>query len=89
VTTIVDGFKIAESPTFITVEVLLNLTITIDFAARVRMAGFIPYLKKSIWNKLDLLIVIGCNLLFIVSLIAHVTFGEISEELLLVFWSIA
>jgi len=88
ITTIIDGFKIAESPTFIVVELLLNLTITIDFAARVKMEGFKKYLFKSWWNKLDYLIVIGCNLLFLISVIDNVTFGEISEEGLLVFWSI-
>ena len=89
VTTIIDGFKIAESTTFIIVELFLNLTITADFAARVRMAGFKAYLRKSFWNKLDFLIVFSCLFLFIFSLLSQVTFNEISEELLLVAWSIA
>lgn len=89
VVTIIDGFKIAESKMFITVELLLNLTITVDFLLRVKMAGFKSYLRKSLWNKLDFVIVLGCNLLFVVSIIAQVSYGEISEELLLVFWAIA
>ena len=68
---------------------MLNFTISIDFYFRVRMAGFKPYLKKSIWNKLDFVIVCGCNTLFLISIASSITFGEISEELLLVFWSIA
>ena len=88
VTTIVDGFKIADSPFFIAVELLLNVTITIDFAARVRMAGFKPYLKKSLWNKLDFLIVVGCDFLFMFSIIFRAAAGEISEELLLTFWAV-
>lgn len=89
VTTIIDGFKIAESNTFIIVELFLNLTISADFAARVRMAGFKAYLRKSFWNKLDFLIVFSCIFLFIFSLLSTMTFNEISEELLLVAWSIA
>lgn len=69
-TTIVDGFKIADSPTFIVVELILNLTITIDFGARVRMTGFVTYMSKSHWNKLDFLIVFGCDLLFLISISA-------------------
>jgi hypothetical protein len=89
VTTIIDGFKIAESPLFIVIELLLNLTISVDFYFRVRMTGFKSYMKKSFWNKLDFFIVCGCNILFLISIAAHVSYGEISEELLLVFWSIA
>lgn len=86
--TIVDGFKIAGSPAFICVELLLNLVITIDFVARIKLQGFKTYLNQSVWNKLDLIIVAGCNTLFLVSVIDDVTFGEISDELLLVFWSV-
>jgi len=85
----VDGFVVADSPTFIIVELLLNVTITLDFLARVKLEGFRKYLKKSNWNKLDFSICFGCNLLFVVSLVSHAIFEEMSEELLLVFWSIA
>ena len=40
VATIINGFKIAESPLFICVELLLNITISVDFGCRVRMIGF-------------------------------------------------
>ena len=53
------------------------------------MIGCGKYMSKSCWNKLDLVIVIGCNLLFIISLMAHSTLEYISEEILLVAWSIA
>jgi len=89
ITTIFDGFKIADSPMFIVVELVLNLTITVDFYFRVRMHGFKLYMQQSVWNKLDFIIVCGCNSLFLLSLAAQVSIGEISEELLLVFWSIA
>ena len=91
VTTIVDGFKVADSPTFIAVELLLNITISVDFSFRVRMAGFKKYLTKSHWNKLDFLIVFGCNILFLITMISANSdlSEEISEEMLLIFWSIA
>ena len=66
---IIDGFKVADSPAFISVELLLNVTISLDFYFRVRMIGFVNYMKNSIWNKLEVLIVVGCNVLFIVSLL--------------------
>jgi hypothetical protein len=43
-TTIVGGYKMAESPTFIFVELLLNGGIAIDFGCRVRMIGMHKYL---------------------------------------------
>jgi hypothetical protein len=45
--------------------------------------------QNKCWNKLDFLIVVMCNMLFILSIIFHSGSGEISEELLLVGWSIA
>ena len=66
---IFDGFKIAHSPIFIVVEFLLCLTISIDFALKTRMVGFSKYMRMNWWNKLDFLIVVGCNILFIVSII--------------------
>ena len=87
--TIIDGFKIAESPTFIFIEFLLNAVISVDLGLRVKMYGFKQYMRKNRWNKLDVLIVILCNVLFFLSIIFQVAFVEINEELLLVAWSIA
>ena len=53
------------------------------------MIGFGKYMAKSCWNKLDLAIVVTCNLLFIISIISHASVEYISEEILLVAWSIA
>ena len=81
--TMINGFKIAESPLFICVELLLNITISIDFGCRVRMIGFKKYmLQNKCWNKLDFLIVVMCNMLFILALVFHSGVEEISEELL-------
>ena len=46
-------------------------------------------LQNKCWNKLDLLIVVMCNMLFILALVFHSGVEEIGEELLLVGWSIA
>jgi len=89
VITIVDGFKVAKSPVFISIELALNITISIDLLFRLRLQGCRKYIKKSGWNKLDVFIVLGCNALFIVSLMQHISAEEISEELLLVAWSVA
>ena len=86
-TTIIDGFKIAESPLFIAIELFLNLLISVDLLCRVRMVGFKKYLLKDWWNKLDLIIVIGCTSLFVFSIIYKASANEISEELLLILWS--
>ena len=69
VITIADGFKIAESPGFVAVELLLNITISIDLLCRMRLQGCKKYFKRSGWNKLDVFIVLGCNVLFIISLL--------------------
>mgnify|MGYP000303318454 CR=1 FL=1 len=71
---------VADSPTFIIVELLLNVTITLDFLARVKLEGFRKYLRKSNWNKLDFSICFGCNLLFVVSLVSHAIFEEMKDE---------
>jgi hypothetical protein len=85
--TIVDGFKIADSPMFIALELLLNFTVTADLALRIKLNGFRGFLEQQrCWNTLDLVIVVGCNLLFIVSLVNNVRVGELSDEVLLLFW---
>ena len=53
------------------------------------MIGFKNYMRNSIWNIFEIIIVVGCNVLFIVSLLQHMMINEISEEILLVAWSIS
>ena len=43
--TIWDGFKVAESPAFIILELLLNLLIGADFACRVKLVGCERYFR--------------------------------------------
>lgn len=89
-TYVVDGYEVAKSPAFIFVEFSLNVAIGIDFGCRIRMIGLMKYLSQNkCWNKFDFLIVVLCNVLFLLSLVFHVTSQEISEELILIAWSIA
>lgn len=89
--TIIDGFKVADSPLCIVIEFILCVTVTIDFAIKVRLTGFKNYLMKNkFWNKFDFAIVVGCNILFLLTLLSKASVGEeISEEILLISWCIA
>ena len=89
VITIADGFRIAGSPFFIAVEFIMCLTVTVDLALKVRMKGFKKYLNGGTWNKLDFFIVVSCNLIFLLTIIKKATVAEeISEEILLIGWSV-
>ena len=53
------------------------------------MQGFKKYLRNSQWNKLDFFIVVSCNIIFLTSICFRATvYEEISEEVLLIAWSI-
>ena len=45
IVTIIDGFKVADSPMFIFLELLLNVMIGVDFACRVKLVGCERYFK--------------------------------------------
>lgn len=72
--TIFDGFKVAKSPLFIFLELVLNLLIGIDFACRVKLVGCKRYFKNPEsgnmrwWNIFDALVVTICNLVFAITL---------------------
>jgi len=73
--TIFDGFKVADSPLFIFLELVLNLLIGVDFACRVKLVGCERYFKDPQtgsmrwWNIFDALVVSICNIVFFVTLI--------------------
>ena len=75
IVTIIDGFKVADSPMFIFLELLLNVMIGVDFACRVKLVGCERYFRDpqsgSIrkWNVFDALVVIFCNIVFFTTLI--------------------
>ena len=95
--TIIEGFKIADSPFCIALELILNVLITGDLICRLKLTGFRKYFKSNAghyrwWNFFDSFVVITCNLLFIVSLTlkSSKAFGlsEGAEQAVLVIWAI-
>ena len=87
--TIFDGFKVANSPFFIAFEFIMCLTVTVDLCLKLKMQGFKKYLRNSKWNKIDFFIVVSCNIIFLLSICFRASvYEEISEEVLLIAWSI-
>ena len=86
------GFKIGEEPLFIFVESILNIIVLVDFAARVRLLGTKRFFEGGFWNIFDAIVVVGCVFLFALMMISKtvsvVIFEEVSEEILLVAWSL-
>jgi hypothetical protein len=97
--TIIDGFKIADSPMFIALEFLLNLFITLDFCFKVKMTGVQKFFKLDMqqksswwWNYFDAFVVLSCTMLFVGTVFAkHGLQKEIDEsleQLVMVIWAI-
>ena len=95
--TIVDGFQVADSPLFISLELVLNLCVGVDFACRLKLArGRSYFVNQSgirYWNVFDAFVVVVCNVLFAFSLVAKQASGaknaeEGTEEALLVLWAV-
>ena len=90
--TFILGFKIGRTPLFIFVESLLNIIVLVDFLCRVRLLGTRRFIEGGLWNIFDAIVVIGCVVLFFLMLISRsmsmLIFEEISEEILLVSWSL-
>ena len=43
--TVIDGFQVAESALFIILELFLNILIGFDLGFRVKLVGFVKYIK--------------------------------------------
>lgn len=90
--TLVQGFKVDENPFFILAEVVINILILADFACRVRLLGVKRFVQGGIWNLFDSLVVLCCLTLFILMLVSksgsNLTLGEVSEEIMLIIWSL-
>ena len=79
-------------------EFLLNLLIGVDFGCRMKLVGFKKYVKDPTngktrwWNIFDGIVVIVCNIVFLVTLFSKTGavkgFEEASEEGLIVMWCI-
>lgn len=96
--TIFDGFQVAESPLFITLELILNLLIGLDFGFRIKLVGCQKYIKDPStgllrwWNIFDAIVVTICISLFTTTLFSKTGvikgFEEAGEEALIVLWCI-
>lgn len=90
--TLVFGFKIAQEPIFIFIESLLNLVVLGDFLCRVRLQGIRRFIDGGFWNIFDAIVVLGCVFLFVLMMLSRslsiLIFEEVSEEILLVSWSL-
>jgi hypothetical protein len=90
--TLVFGLKIGETTFFLFIECLLNLLVLADFACRVRLLGVKRFFDGGFWNMFDAIVVFCCVFLFLLSLVqssfsVHI-FEEVSEEILLISWSL-
>lgn len=93
VITFVKGMRVDENPLFIAFESFINICILVDYFIRVYIAGFKRFFRSSsLWNIFDSVVVLGCVILFFIMLLSKtgviLVFEEISEELLLIVWSI-
>ena len=96
--TIFDGFQVAESPLFITLELILNLLIGLDFAFRIKLIGCHKFIKDPStgkirwWNIFDAIVVTICISLFSTTLFSKTGvikgFEEAGEEALIVLWCV-
>ena len=86
------GFKVGQEPFFIFIESLLNIIVLVDFLCRVRLLGIKRFFEGGFWNIFDAIVVLGCVLLFALMMISRsmsmIIFEEVSEEILLVAWSL-
>ena len=91
--TIWKGFTIDENPFFILAEVILNILMLLDFIFRVKLVGLRKYLVHgSLWNIFDALVVSTCIILFVFIFLSKasniILIEELSEEVLLIVWSV-
>ena len=86
------GFSIGESPLFLFIECILNLVILLDFCCRLRLMGTKRFFEGGYWNVFDAIVVFGCVFTFLLMLISSsfslLIFEEVSEEILLITWSL-
>jgi hypothetical protein len=90
--TLIYGFKVGQTPFFIFIESLLNVIVLLDFLCRVRLLGLKRFFEGGLWNIFDAIVVLGCLILFALMLVSRslslIIYEEVSEEILLVAWSV-
>jgi len=71
---------------------VLNILILCDFVCKLKILGFKRYISGGIWNIFDCVVVLGCLVMFILMLLSKSgvakALEEVSEELLLIIWSV-
>mmetsp|Transcript_41935 Transcript_41935/g.30781 ORF Transcript_41935/g.30781 Transcript_41935/m.30781 type:complete len:133 (+) Transcript_41935:297-695(+) len=89
--TIIFGFKVFEGAFFKIMEAFLNICIVADLLLRTRLQGC-KVLYKGIRNKIDSFVAILSVLVFIMIIFTSASDAEIgeqlSEEFLLIFWTV-
>lgn len=93
VLTLWKGFAIEDNPYFILAEIALNLVMLTDFICRVKLVGLKKYLcHGGCWNIFDAVVVLLCLVLFVFLFLSKasnmILIEELSEELLLIVWSV-
>ena len=90
--TLIIGFKIGQAPFFIFIESLLNIVVLFDFGFRIRLSGIKRFFEGGLWNIFDAVVVVGCVVIFTLTMISRsmplIIFEEVSEEILLLSWSL-
>ena len=91
--TIFYGLLVNDNPAFLFVEIVMNLLILADFIIRVWLQGPAKFFRRGqIMNYFDSFVVIGCVILFLLIMankqMKLLFFEELSEELLLIIWSV-
>ncbi len=92
-TTLIMGLNVDQSPYFLFIECLINLLILVDFLCRVRLLGVRRFFKEGgWWNIFDAVVVGATVILYGLMMLsksgALLILEEISEEILLVAWSV-
>ena len=89
---LVFGFRIGESPLFLFTECIINLVILLDFFTRLRLMGAKRFFEGGYWNVFDAIVVFGCLFTFMLMMVSSsfslFIFEEVSEEILLITWSL-
>ncbi len=92
VATIVEGIQINDQYWFIALEIFVTLLIFADFILRLKLQGYSRFFSGGLWNYFDTGVVIGCLVLLILILLSksgtYLLFEELSEEVLLIGWSV-
>ena len=98
IVTVIEGVQITKTIFFIICEFIINFLITMDFIFRLKLSGVKKFFLTNVgkpkwWSWFDTLIVVTCNLVFIIvviirnQLVENIVDGlEGSFFIVLAFW---